>query len=152
MKAKWTKRKKTSHCRRSKNRKNGQIQCKYHYFIANVLICHCRFMKKASVNQSELVVQEMSTKVCVYLYPVIQFCADSGRLCLFQAPRPALCAGRCGPDDQHIVVGRRERCVRREDAWRVPSQALRRTMLVRQQGEKIREEKKIVEERVRRKF
>lgn len=109
-------------------------------------------MSQASVNQSKLVVQEMSTKVCVYLYPEIQFCADSSRLCLFQAPRPALCAGRCGPDDQHIVVGRRERCVRREDAWRVPSRALRCTMLDKQQGGKIREEKKIVQERVRRKF
>lgn len=93
--------------------------------------------RKASLNQSKL----MNTKACVYLYPEIQFCADSGRLCLFQAPRPALCAGRCGPDDQHTVVGRRERCVRREDAWRVPPRALRRTMLDRQQGGKIREEK-----------
>lgn len=39
--------------------------CKNHCFITNVLIFHCRLMTQTSLNQSKLIVQEMSTKVCV---------------------------------------------------------------------------------------
>lgn len=82
--------------------------------------------------------------VCVHVYPEIQFCAGSSRLCLFQAPHPALCAGRCGRDDQHIDVGRREHCVRQEGARRTPSWALRHTMSHRQRRRrwKWREERR----------
>lgn len=113
----------------------------------NIFKCNSQNLHYSITN-----VQKMSTNVCVYLYPEIQFCADSGRLCLFQAPRLALCAGRCGPDDQHIVVGRRERCARREGAWHAPSRALRRTMLDRRRGGKNKGRKEEVQERVRRKI
>lgn len=72
---------------------------------------------------------------CVCVYPEIQSCAGSGRLCLFPAPHPALCAGRCGPDDRHIDAGRREHCGRREGARRTPPWALRHTMQTDSRGE-----------------
>lgn len=79
---------------------------------------------------------QVSVCVCVCVYPEIQSCAGSGRLCLVLAPHLALCAGRCGPDDQHIDAGRRERYGRREGVQSTPPWALRFTMKTDSQGER----------------
>lgn len=61
----------------------------------------------------------------VCIYPEIQSCGGSGRLCLFPAPHPALCVVRCGPDDRHTDAGRREHYGRQEGAQSTPPWALR---------------------------
>lgn len=82
------------------------------------------------------------------IYPEIQSCAGSGRLCLFPAPRLALCAELCGPDDRHIDAGRREHYGRQVGALSTPPWVLRHTT---REDEKNGEEPQEKYKRIRKK-